>query len=150
MSETWTPEKLRRLRDLAAAGETSTAIAKAMRLTRGAVMGKIRREGIQLKGLPAWGPRAAARPPRVIAKPKAAPPAQPREIPRGVGPAILALRSHDCRWPIGSPTSDDFRFCSVQIDPRSPPYCRKHTLAAISPNQRRIVHGYEAHKRIAG
>lgn len=130
---TWTEELIRQLRNLAAAGKTSGQIATALGLTRGAVIGKMSREGIPLARLPFWGSRAA---PKKNQSPLRGPPAKPRVPPlqgrMGAGPAIMAVMPYHCEWPFGDPASEDFHFCSEPRDPYvEPPYCPKHAEIAV-------------------
>ncbi len=51
---------------------------------------------------------------------------------------IMELREAMCRWPIGDPTTAEFRFCGA----RSPggggsPYCNYHSQIAYQPVQDR-------------
>jgi GcrA cell cycle regulator len=45
---------------------------------------------------------------------------------------LLELEPCDCRWPIGEPRQDDFRFCGEpSLDGR--PYCAHHWSMAFQP-----------------
>lgn len=53
----------------------------------------------------------------------------------GAGPAVLALRANDCRWPIGDVDAPDFRFCCDRVRPGpagQPPYCPTHLRRAVT------------------
>jgi GcrA cell cycle regulator len=46
---------------------------------------------------------------------------------------------HHCRWPIGEPSTEDFRFCGrrrVAAKGRLSPYCVEHTRMAYHPARR--------------
>ena len=45
--------------------------------------------------------------------------------------AILALRSHHCRWPFGDPRRKSFRFCGEPAEPNRP-YCAVHHRLSYS------------------
>lgn len=45
---------------------------------------------------------------------------------------IMELREGMCRWPIGDPTSPEFRFCGARADIGSP-YCDHHARIAYQP-----------------
>ena len=45
---------------------------------------------------------------------------------------IMELREGMCRWPIGDPTSPEFRFCGARADIGSP-YCTQHARIAYQP-----------------
>ncbi|HYA80303.1 MAG TPA: GcrA family cell cycle regulator [Methylocystis sp.] len=50
---------------------------------------------------------------------------------------LLELRDAMCRWPIGDPSSPEFRFCGVKSTSGSGPYCRHHAAVAYQPAQER-------------
>ena len=77
--------------------------------------------------------------PRPRPKPVLIPPKSPRNAPRGAANAVVALRSNQCKWPIGEPQSARFRFCLCVV--ATPPYCEEHTRVAYrtrEPNARRV------------
>ena len=45
---------------------------------------------------------------------------------------IMELREHMCRWPLGDPGREDFRFCGSRIAPGGP-YCGHHAAIAYQP-----------------
>ena len=47
-------------------------------------------------------------------------------------PDIMELREHMCRWPLGDPGREDFRFCGSRVGP-SGPYCTHHASIAYQP-----------------
>ena len=109
------------LRDLAAKGKTTYEIAEAIGCTRPAVCGMAFRNGIALlakSGKFGVSPGSVKRDPRAVL---------PLEERIGVGNAIAALMKFQCHWPMGSPTNDDFHFCSKPIGHyTSSPYCEEH------------------------
>ena len=42
------------------------------------------------------------------------------------------LTEKSCKWPIGEPTDEDFRFCGLGRNPNSV-YCEEHTKLAYQP-----------------
>lgn len=49
---------------------------------------------------------------------------------------LTELRWHHCKWPIGDPTTPEFRWCGLKrIDGK--PYCKKHNRIASIPWTRR-------------
>lgn len=134
----WTPERIARLRALAAKGLTSGEIAKQMRISRGAVMGAIRRHGVRLKRQPTRGLRMVIRP-KPSKPPKPPKPPASFSPPLGAGPAIAALKQGDCRWPYGDPAADDFHFCMKRSELNAL-YCREHAEAAVGKG---ATHGYK-------
>jgi GcrA cell cycle regulator len=62
----------------------------------------------------------------------------------GVGdPAIMHLRRNSCRFPIGDPKRDDFRFCCRTAAPNHP-YCTGHAAIVYVPKQQHKVSSQEA------
>ena len=82
---------------------------------------------------------SAPRTPRVIAKVQAPPPPPPLEAKLqadGSFASILTITDHMCKWPIGDPGADNFRFCGRKTDPEEP-YCLAHSRVAYQPSRRR-------------
>lgn len=51
---------------------------------------------------------------------------------------IMELREGMCRWPMGDPSSSEFRFCGSRTAGVSGPYCAHHAMIAYQPtNDRR-------------
>ena len=131
-------------------------------VTRNAVIGKVHRLGLSGRAkAPATGVvrtarKATARAPShpmthkaPPARPQAAlPPApvadiapvlpvQPTPVEEVAVPVservtIMDLREYMCRWPMGDPTSADFRFCGARCA-TGLPYCPTHSRIAYQP-----------------
>ncbi|WP_036292940.1 GcrA family cell cycle regulator [Methylosinus sp. PW1] len=164
----WTDERVEMLRKLWNDGLSASQVAAEIGagITRNAVIGKIHRLGLaqRAKTPIAARPRVAKpqRPQQVAAPrmhhghapavvgnvalalaPRALvmPDARPQEevvIPMSERVTLMELRESMCRWPIGDPTSAEFRFCGA----RSPggggsPYCGYHSQIAYQPVQDR-------------
>lgn len=130
-------------------------------LTRNAVIGKVHRLGLagRVKPQSAAGPIARPAPPkqseRVAAPPRVAPvarlvrgatalamqpqtlaEAEPERIDSVVVPmsarvTIVELKESMCRWPLGDPTSAEFRYCGSPT--HAGPYCAFHGGLAYQP-----------------
>jgi GcrA cell cycle regulator len=135
-------------------------------ITRNAVIGKIHRLGLAERAKTANAPRQraakAARPatasvaasaPRagghavhgnvalafapqtvVVAR------ANPEEevvIPMSERVTLMELRESTCRWPMGDPTTPEFRFCGGKSPVGGGPYCAHHARIAYQPAQDR-------------
>lgn len=81
------------------------------------------------------------------AKPKMVPqpasldaPLEAKPLKDGSYATILTLTDHMCKWPIGDPTADEFRFCGRKTDPDEP-YCKAHSMVAYQPSRRRNSSG---------
>jgi GcrA cell cycle regulator len=73
------------------------------------------------------------------ASPDAAPQAAPVEnvvVPMSERVTIMELRESMCRWPMGDPTTPDFRYCGAKSDGSSP-YCTYHCKIAYQPSSER-------------
>jgi GcrA cell cycle regulator len=144
-TETWTPERVERLRTFATSGLSSSQIATEIGVTRNAVIGKLHRLGLA-PGRPAGGP-ARTCPPRAR-RPRHSPQreflrlmfAQAPSIASSTGPqfapvestrpcSLIELAHHTCRWPVNNPGANDFAFCGNQsVD--GFPYCAGHARMA--------------------
>lgn len=52
------------------------------------------------------------------------------------GKAVIALKNHECKWPVGDPRASGFHFCCApRVEGR--PYCQHHLFErAAEPGQR--------------
>lgn len=156
----WTDERIALLTKLWTDGLTASQIAAALgeETTRNAVIGKAHRLGLSGRPSPVRTPRparvTAMRPskPRVLNSPeRLAQMTRPAEImpPRAteapartviplaeipVGPGVTLLKVTDkmCKWPIGHPGDEGFRFCGSHSREGSP-YCEGHAQMAYQP-----------------
>lgn len=158
----WTDERVELLRKLWAEGLSASQVAAELGagITRNAVIGKIHRLGLAERAKTASTPRPrAARAPRP-AQPRSnggavhgnlavafAPHAHvaPRVvveeeevvIPLSERVTLMELRESMCRWPMGDPTTPEFRFCGGKSPVGGGPYCAYHSRVAYQPAQDR-------------
>ncbi len=132
----WTPERVEMLKTLWAEGLSASQIAARLGVvTRNAVIGKIHRLGIAAREHGNKGGRRARIGPRPPGETRAAP-AQTREeaiAPPEPSPdnvTVLELSDHRCRWPLGDPKGEDFRFCGNKTPGPGQTYCDYHTRRA--------------------
>jgi len=155
----WTNEQIEHLKQLWAEGLSASQIAAELGgdVSRNAVLGKLHRLGLVRNETKLPNPSRARkpspspeppltgepssqvdRPPAPVAshEPPAAPAAElPRReavTPRSEGVTIMELREAMCRWPLGDPSTPDFRYCGVQAAPGLP-YCPHHAQIAYQP-----------------
>ena len=69
--------------------------------------------------------------------PDAAPPAplplrEGAVVPQSDGVTIMELREGVCRWPLGDPTTPEFRYCGARAV-EGLPYCAHHAQVAYQP-----------------
>lgn len=161
---TWSDDRVELLKKLWADGLSASQIAGELGgVTRNAVIGKVHRLGLsgRAKAPSSSTARTARKPvtrapshpmssrpvsrgntalataPSVEAKPQPAP--APREdvvVPMSERVTIMELRESMCRWPMGDPTSADFRFCGARSG-TSMPYCAYHARIAYQPSSER-------------
>ena len=96
---------------------------------------------------PAQPQRAAAMPMRgntalaIQARPIALPQVQRASgdvvVPMTEHVTIMDLRESMCRWPMGDPTSTEFRYCGGKTPAGEGPYCSFHSRLAYQPVQDR-------------
>jgi GcrA cell cycle regulator len=141
----WTRERIALLKRLWTDGETATAIAARLRMSRSAVLGKV----FRLRLRPAKKATAASArsgtailrrrhkrrsPIKHRAKPAArvarAAPAAPAALP--LGKTLFELTNGSCRWPHGQPGTKTFHFCGAPgADLEGGrPYCERHARRA--------------------
>jgi GcrA cell cycle regulator len=135
----WTRERIELLKRLWTDGETATAIAARLRMSRSAVLGKV----FRLRLRPAKKAAAASArsgtallrrrhkrrsPIKHRAKPAA--PAAPAAMPSGK--TLFELTNGSCRWPHGQPGTKTFHFCGAPgADLEGGrPYCERHARRA--------------------
>ena len=53
-------------------------------------------------------------------------------VPQSQGVMIMELREGVCLWPLGDPTSPEFRYCGARAA-EGPPYCAHHAQIAYQP-----------------
>jgi len=157
---TWTEERIALLTKLWSEGLSASQIAAELGggMSRNAVLGKAHRLGLvrhETKGpstpRPPKPPRpldasASAEPlvrqappsvPVVVSEPPAAqpagtPPEQKVTAPLSKKVTIMELRETMCRFPLGDPTTPEFRFCGAQAS-TGLPYCTHHAQIAYVP-----------------
>ena len=151
----WTDDRVATLSKLWAEGLTASQIATQLGgVSRNAVIGKVHRLGLsgrvkpKRKTAPST-PRTTARAPRkrtpvkrrAVAKAPATPPPAPlkaKPLPSGEYATILTITESLCKWPLGDPSSSDFRFCGRGTD-TGEPYCKSHAQLAYQPSRRRVA-----------
>lgn len=158
----WTEERVELLRKLWSDGLSASQVAAELGpgITRNAVIGKIHRLGLaeRAKTANAQRPRVA-KPPRQAAAPRAhgggvhgnvalafapqtlvvarAAPEEEVVIPMSERVTLMELREAMCRWPMGDPTTPEFRFCGAKSPISGGPYCGYHARVAYQPAQDR-------------
>jgi GcrA cell cycle regulator len=164
----WTEDRVATLSKLWADGLSASQIAKQLGgVTRNAVIGKVHRLGLSGRAKPsrpkpaktatasrpkaapkAARPTAKATPTVAKAKPSKAvslpvsqePPLEAKPLHDGSFATILTLTDHMCKFPIGDPSAEEFRFCGRKTDPDEP-YCKAHSMVAYQPSRRRNSSG---------
>jgi GcrA cell cycle regulator len=171
----WTPEQVATLTKMVAEGRSYGEIGKALGCSRCACIGKANRLGIdrpnRVKASPPMrAPKVRPMPRNPVGNlPRATKVAASMRAILGTGhsptikpptpyveriePAgkvtLMELGAHHCKWPIGDPASDTFRFCG---EPREGErsYCSRHCeVAYVKPRPRPPSTAPSAHRRVA-
>ena len=58
-------------------------------------------------------------------------------VPMAENVTIMDLRESMCRWPVGDPSSSEFRYCGGKAPIGEGPYCAFHSRMAYQPTQDR-------------
>jgi GcrA cell cycle regulator len=162
----WTDERVELLKKMWQEGKSASQIAAELAngITRNAVIGKVHRLGFAGRAKSPSSPAPRARPPKIESgfnrppgrgsggpisiganalaySPDAdiAPAARPLEsvvIPMSERVTILELRESMCKWPLGDPTTPEFRYCGSP-SPIGASYCGPHSRIAYQPAQDR-------------
>jgi len=157
----WTEDRVEVLTKLWAEGLSASQIAKQLGgVTRNAVIGKVHRLGLSGRAKPSNPSKKAARAkrattararprttrapsaprkprPAVAAAPPPPPPIEAKPMANGEYATILTIRDHMCKWPIGDPSTSEFRFCGRKTADKDEPYCTAHSRVAYQPSRRR-------------
>ena len=158
----WTDERVERLRQLWLDGKSASQISADLGfgVTRNAVIGKVHRLGLsgRAKSATPATPRIRQRPASAPRAPMArsssgahvvrgntalafsietAIDARPVfhedvVVPMSLRVTIVELKEAMCRWPLGDPTSPEFRYCGIQ-SAGAGPYCAHHGRMAYQP-----------------
>lgn len=128
----WTPERVDLLKRLAADKMSGSAIAYELRITRGAVMGKCWRLGVQLRSVtPTNSNRAEAKKIRARRKGPFMLKVMPPE-PNSLNLTFDQLQTVSCRYPV---TADaPFLFCGRDRMIGSS-YCAHHSFVVTAPRK---------------
>jgi len=157
----WTDDRVALLRRLWEDGQSASKIAAQLGgVTRNAVIGKVHRLGLAGRargGEEATAAVAAPQPKTVEIEtaiavvetqapepvailshrptpefPAPKPPAAPTPLAVSQRVTIMDLRESMCRWPLGDPTTPEFRFCGGRSI-TGLPYCTHHAEIAYQP-----------------
>jgi GcrA cell cycle regulator len=154
---TWTDGRVELLKKLWADGLSASQIAAQIGgVTRNAVIGKVHRLGLSGRNkTTAPQPQRTRKPARpagmtltapqihgniaMAAEPAFSTPMEQEErlpdeivIPLSERVTIMELRESMCRWPMGDPTTPEFRFCGQRAI-TGLPYCTHHARVAYQP-----------------
>ncbi len=145
VAPTWDDARVAELKRLHAEGHSASAIAQLLGLnSRNVVCGKLHRLGLSKERAP--DPRKASPVLPMTAAPRQEPPRAEAPTPPVPPPPSLRLVTIDdlgnamCRWPVGDPSTSDFRYCGgTALTGR--PYCEHHAAMAYEPDKRRTSQG---------
>ena len=141
----WTDDRVKVLTKLWGEGLSASQIARELGdVTRNAVIGKVHRLGLAGRASPTR-PKSKVRhrepsnfSSNFDSKDRFSENLQPLSVLEPAVSAsgepinILMLTEKSCKWPIGEPTDENFRFCGLGRNPNSV-YCEEHTKLAYQP-----------------
>ena len=130
----WTNEKIELLKKLWDEGLTASRIAHEIGdMTRNAVIGKAHRLGLSGR-MQSKSKNSSI---SIVRKKKNSPYNKKiieisSQVDEPMNPTpFLDIKDGMCRWPLGEPGENDFKFCGQEIFPGRP-YCDKHSLLAYT------------------
>lgn len=136
-----TSEEIEKIRRMRLDGASYDSIGKVLGRTRNAIAGICFRHGI--KGATVNNPKPKK--PRTLKSEMVVkslepppPPAPTDEEPFYGSEAVVNLKNHQCRWPMGDPKAADFRYCCKAKKPGAA-YCDEHAKRAYVPNVKRTA-----------
>jgi GcrA cell cycle regulator len=144
-NNSWSAATIAKLRLLFERGLSTAEIGKRLGFTKNAIVGKINRLGLNTK-VPVKSEKKKAAPkkspPKKSVKAAGGPSKNKKNQQRSSAEsrhkierviqhsaALMSLRPDQCRWPIGDPDSDNFRFCGEKCFVGKP-YCFEHCKLA--------------------
>ena len=125
----WNEAQVDHLRDLwADPANSASEIARRMRTTKNAIVGKAHRIGLPPRPSPITGVLAARKPPKPHSAPKQTllPMLVVVSVEPEPPPPPLAGCQEPCCWPIGEPGTRSFRYCDEPSLSGRIPYCEAH------------------------
>lgn len=149
----WTDERVALLKKMWGEGKTAAEIAKELGgVTRNAVIGKAHRLKLSNRLSPI---QQNNKKPVVKTIEEKQPPQKKAANDMTIadmnikGVALGELRDKMCRWPIGDPQDEDFRFCGFQ-SVAGLPYCGEHSKVAYQAATRnRILQAEDFEERVS-
>ena len=129
----WSAERESALLDHMRAGLSASQIAEKLGggISRGAVIGKLRRMGLHLPTMPHKLAAARPRKKRPAAPITAVAPRVPATPVTPVTPVtLLASEPHHCKWPVSEVRGPDTLYCGAHRENEVGPYCRQHRIKA--------------------
>ena len=121
----WTDERLAKLRELWDKGLSISQIGEELGVTRNAIAGKAHRLGLPKRQSPISQKKAAT--PEVVVE-------EPAELPLRMALRKLNWSRSKCAWPTGDPKHNDFHFCGAPIL-TGKPYCAAHCAEAFTTSR---------------
>lgn len=160
----WKPQTIEELKRLYQLGLPCSQIGARIGVSRNAVLGKVHRLGLPLRGNRiSHGPRRVKKADRQPSAPIAPRPhyggsitqkvvfakavreagALPIEPPprrKGKRPTLLQLKPHQCRWPFGDPRHPDHHYCGETVPRDGSSYCEEHRAIAYVSGRSFLAH----------
>lgn len=144
----WTDERVAELKKLWKEGLSCTQIAEKLGVvSRNAVIGKVHRLGLSGRAAPSVPSRSRVKKLEVRRAPdgnsssrqsiqtkasaskKVVDPVESKAFAGGNFRTVETIRSNECRWPVGDPSSENFHFCGRKTGDGQ--YCDEHASIAF-------------------
>ena len=150
----WNEDNIKTLVKMWQAGHTASEISRELKVvSRSAILGKLNRMGMSGRARPSKPVKKTIHNVKVSTSRKTLKPSVPRS-PRPTAPVrpapppispvlmadgsfatILTITDYMCKWPIGDPSKDEFRFCGRKTDDAEEPYCKAHSSVAYQASR---------------
>jgi GcrA cell cycle regulator len=133
---TWPDHVVEEMKRLAAEGESARQIAIVLKISRGAVCGKMKRLGLTLRGVGRPPPRAGAVVVRQMRRKPPPRPVTPPELLLCEPVSLVDLAREHCRFPVIGEGADTL-FCGAPADDGAS-YCPAHRWRCMTPPIRAV------------
>ena len=136
------------------AGHSAREISLELKVvSRSAILGKLHRMGVTGRARPSNPAKKKAgrkRNSRTVTSRRRSSPAAPRSVGQtnltpppieavllvdGSFATILTITDFMCKWPIGDPGADTFKFCGRRTGDEDEPYCKAHSSLAYQASR---------------
>lgn len=134
----WNDDLVEKLKELWKKGISAKKIGDSLGTTKGSVIGKVHRLGLEQRGAVIKSKKEFAPKKESKIKQEKLKKEEKKEVIFDTTNkrfsnknSLLNLKNNQCHWPIGDPKDEDFHFCGEDTI-EGKPYCLKHCMFAYS------------------